>query len=143
MSHVVIDEKSCKLKELFTVAEQRASHAGQGLLFLTTVAAPFLTALAQIPRGILAGMFFVMRLQTLLFQQGCCQYPVSCHFSRRDIAFSPTQMMPPQGGVPICCNAARNPPRALFGVTQTAAAIGFPILIIMIIPVKIGGCRNC
>jgi hypothetical protein len=118
------------------VVEQRVSNLAQGLLTLGTMTGPLLTVLHLIPQGVLAGLFFIMGFQaleangitsTLLFllsdrstQTG--KHPLS-RLPRRRAAWVFV-------GIQIVGFAAT------FAVTQTVAAVGFPVVILALIPVR-------
>jgi hypothetical protein len=48
------------------VVEQRVTNLSQGLLILVTMSPPLLHVLGLIPQGVLAGLFFVMGVDTLV-----------------------------------------------------------------------------
>lgn len=118
------------------VVEQRVSNLAQGLLTLGTMTGPLLVVLHLIPQGVLAGLFFIMGVQALQ-GNGITQKLV---FLAEDHTFTP----------------ASNPLKRLerrsviwafvileligfgatFAITQTIAAIGFPVIILLLIPVR-------
>jgi hypothetical protein len=118
------------------VVEQRLSNLAQGLLTLGTMTGPLLLVLHKIPQGVLAGLFFVMGVQAIqgngitakmifLLRDKEMRQPstlLSEIDRRRSIwAFVAIQL----AGF-----------GATFAITQTIAAIGFPIIILLLIPVR-------
>ena len=118
------------------VVEQRVSNLAQGLLTLGTMSGPLLIVLHLIPQGVLAGLFFVMGTQALA---GNCMTQ-KLLFLARD-----RQLTTP--GDPLARLERRRAIWAFlalqlfgfgatFAITQTIAAIGFPIIILALIPVR-------
>ncbi|KAI0166887.1 HCO3 transporter family-domain-containing protein [Hypoxylon sp. FL1284] len=117
------------------VVEQRASNLAQGLLTLGTMTGPLLVVLHLIPQAVLAGLFFIMGYQALAGNG----ITAKLLFLVRDRALTP-------GGHPLA--TARRPAvwafvgvelaafAATFAVTQTVAAVGFPVVILALIPVR-------
>ncbi|XXH00169.1 AAA ATPase afg3 [Hypoxylon texense] len=118
------------------VVEQRVSNLAQGLLTLGTMTGPLLVVLHLIPQAVLAGLFFIMGYQALEGNG----ITAKLLFLLRDRALTP-------GGHPL----ARVPRRAAvwafvavelaafgatFAITQTVAAVGFPVVILALIPVR-------
>ncbi|KAJ5239965.1 hypothetical protein N7468_004584 [Penicillium chermesinum] len=118
------------------VVEQRVSNLAQGLLTLGTMSGPLLIVLHLIPQGVMAGLFFIMGVQALQ-GNGITQKLI---FLAQDKSLTP----------------ASNPLKRLerrvaiwafvileligfgatFAITQTIAAIGFPVIILFLIPVR-------
>ena len=118
------------------VVEQRLSNLGQGLLTLATMTPPLLEVLHLVPHGVLAGLFFVMGVQALE-ANGITAKLV---FLARDAALTPR-------GHPLRRVARRSRLwlfvgiellafGATFAITQTVAAVGFPVFIMLLIPVR-------
>ncbi|OCK95121.1 uncharacterized protein K441DRAFT_705290 [Cenococcum geophilum 1.58] len=117
------------------VVEQRVSNLAQGLLTLGTMTGPLLIVLHLIPQAVLAGLFFVMGVQALEANG----ITLKLLFLARDEALT-------SGSDPL----KRIPRRAVwafvvlelvgfgatFAITQTIAAIGFPIIILLLVPVR-------
>ncbi|KAI1762829.1 HCO3 transporter family-domain-containing protein [Hypoxylon sp. FL1150] len=118
------------------VVEQRVSNLAQGLLTLGTMTGPLLVVLHLIPQAVLAGLFFIMGYQALEGNGITAKLLFLC----RDRALTP-------GGHPL----TRLPRRAAvwafvlvelaafgatFAITQTVAAVGFPVVILALIPVR-------
>ena len=118
------------------VVEQRVSNLAQGLLTLGTMSGPLLIVLHLIPQGVLAGLFFVMGVQALE-ANGITAKLV---FLGRDHGLTPRE---------ADLNAVRRRPAiwlfvgielvafgATFAITQTVAAVGFPVFILALIPMR-------
>lgn len=118
------------------VVEQRVSNLSQGLLTLGTMTGPLLVVLHLIPQCVLAGLFFIMGVQALQ-GNGITQKLV---FLAQDHTFTP-------GSNPLKRLERRSAIWAFvilelvgfgatFAITQTIAAIGFPVIILVLIPVR-------
>ena len=118
------------------VVEQRVSNFAQGLLTVGTMTGPLLIVLHLIPQGVMAGLFFIMGVQALQ-GNGITQKLI---FLAQDRNLTPTS------------NPLKRLERRLaiwvfvileligfggtFAITQTIAAIGFPVIILFLIPVR-------
>ncbi|EPS30081.1 hypothetical protein PDE_05031 [Penicillium oxalicum 114-2] len=118
------------------VVEQRVSNLAQGLLTLGTMTGPLLIVLHLIPQGVMAGLFFIMGVQALQ-GNGITQKLI---FLAQDKDFTP-------GSNPLKRLERRSAIWAFvlieligfgatFAITQTIAAIGFPVIILLLIPVR-------
>jgi boron transporter len=120
------------------VVEQRVSNLAQGLLTLGTMSGPLLVVLHLIPQGVLAGLFFIMGYQALAGNG----ITAKLLFLLRD-----RRLTPPSH--PLRALAARRPLAlplfvalellgfgVTFAITQTVAAVGFPVCILALIPVR-------
>ncbi|KAF4468210.1 hypothetical protein FALBO_4900 [Fusarium albosuccineum] len=118
------------------VVEQRFSNLAQGLLTLGTMTGPLLVVLHLIPHGVLAGLFFVMGVQALE-GNGITAKLV---FLARDRSLTPS-------ATPLLQVRRRSAIwyfviielvgfGATFAITQTVAAVGFPVFILALIPVR-------
>ncbi|KAF4456222.1 hypothetical protein F53441_1585 [Fusarium austroafricanum] len=118
------------------VVEQRFSNFAQGLLTLGTMTGPLLMVLRLIPHGVLAGLFFVMGVQALE-GNGITSKLV---FLARDRALTPSAS-------PLLQIRQRSAIwyfvlieligfGATFAITQTVAAVGFPVIIFALIPIR-------
>lgn len=119
------------------VVEQRVSNLAQGLLTLGTMTGPLLVVLHLIPQGVLAGLFFIMGYQALEGNG----VTLKLLFLLRDRRAAASR------GDPLC--QIRRRARlwafvaieivgfgATFAITQTVAAVGFPVFILALIPVR-------
>ncbi|KAL2020003.1 hypothetical protein VTK56DRAFT_9003 [Thermocarpiscus australiensis] len=121
------------------VVEQRLSNLAQGLLTLVAMTQPLLAVLHLIPQGVLAGLFFIMGFQALQANG----ITAKILFLLRDAALTPPSH-------PYRRLEARGRAIALwafvlvelvgfgatFAITQTVAAVGFPVCILLLIPVR-------
>jgi hypothetical protein len=118
------------------VVEQRVSNLAQGLLTLGTMTGPLLVVLHLIPQGVLAGLFFVMGTQALA-GNGITQKLL---FLARDRQLTdsadPLAQLERRRAVWAFVALQLFGFGATFAVTQTIAAIGFPIVILALIPVR-------
>jgi hypothetical protein len=118
------------------VVEQRVSNIAQGLLTLGTMTGPLLVVLHLIPHGVLAGLFFIMGVQALEGNG----ITAKLIFLARDRALTPSAS-------PLLQIRRRSAIwyfvlieligfGATFAITQTVAAVGFPVIIFALIPVR-------
>ncbi|KHO01520.1 Bicarbonate transporter, eukaryotic [Metarhizium album ARSEF 1941] len=118
------------------VVEQRLSNLAQGLLTLGTMTAPLLVVLHLIPQGVLAGLFFVMGVQALE-ANGITAKLV---FLARDAALTPPdtplRAIKRRSAVWLFVAMELLGFGATFAITQTVAAIGFPVFILLLIPLR-------
>ncbi|CAK7272885.1 hypothetical protein SEPCBS57363_005373 [Sporothrix epigloea] len=119
------------------VVEQRVSNLAQGLLTLGTMTGPLLVVIHLIPQAVLAGLFFVMGIQALE-ANGITSKIL---FLVRDVSLTPRNhplkdlargQWPVWGFVAVELAAFG----ATFAITQTIAAVGFPVFILLLIPVR-------
>lgn len=118
------------------VVEQRVSNLAQGSLCLVLMTKPFEHVLGLIPKGVLAGLFWYMGTAALL-SSGVTEKMLYLIRERR--ATSPTNPL----------NQVRRSRIVLFtviellgfgvtfAITQTIAAIGFPIIITLLVPLRV------
>ncbi|KAG2010109.1 anion exchange family protein [Coprinopsis cinerea AmutBmut pab1-1] len=118
------------------VVEQRVSNLAQGSLCLVLLTGPFLHVLNLIPRGVLAGLFWYMGADAL-YSNGMTK---KIFYLLRDKELT----------------SPRDPLRKVrksriwlfvaiqligfggtFAITQTIAAVGFPVVIMLLLPVRI------
>ncbi|KAI0393416.1 anion exchange protein 4 [Xylariaceae sp. FL0594] len=119
------------------VVEQRVSNLAQGLLTLGTATGPLLVVLHLIPQAVLAGLFFIMGYQALAANG----ITAKLLFLLRDHHLS-SSSHPLNGiadkkkkiwafvGIEILAFAAT------FAITQTIAAVGFPVVIFALVPLR-------
>ncbi|KAL9589285.1 MAG: hypothetical protein Q9203_001912 [Teloschistes exilis] len=118
------------------VVEQRVSNLMQGLLTLGTMSGPLLIVIHLIPDGVLAGLFFVMGVQAL---EGNGITLKMLHLAReRSLTAASDPLSRMQRKTAIWCFVALElfGFGATFAITQTIAAIGFPIIILLLIPLR-------
>ncbi|KAF5360654.1 hypothetical protein D9756_004845 [Leucocoprinus leucothites] len=118
------------------VVEQRVSNLAQGSLCLVLLTGPFLHVLNLIPRGVLAGLFWYMGLDALqgngisrklfyLIQDKhltAIDEPLRRVRKPRIVLFLAVELI----GF-----------GATFAITQTIAAIGFPVIIMLLVPLRV------
>ncbi|TRX96138.1 hypothetical protein FHL15_002862 [Xylaria flabelliformis] len=135
------DENNPEAKGHYTykrthVVEQRVSNLAQGLLTLGTATGPLLIVLHLIPQAVLAGLFFIMGYQALE-ANGITQKLL---FLLRDKNLTPTNhplnRIQRRGAVWAFVIVELVGFGATFAITQTIAAVGFPVFIFALIPVR-------
>ncbi|KAI1325351.1 HCO3 transporter family-domain-containing protein [Xylariaceae sp. FL0255] len=118
------------------VVEQRISNLAQGLLTLGTATGPLLIVLHLIPQAVLAGLFFIMGYQALEANG----ITAKILFLLRDEALTSTSHLLNQisrrGAVWAFVIIELLSFGATFAITQTIAAVGFPVIILALIPVR-------
>lgn len=122
------------------VVEQRVSNLAQGLLTLVAMTGPLLTVLHLVPQGVLAGLFFIMGFQALEANG----ITAKILFLLRDGALtSPGHPLNGGGGdgvrraaVWVFVAVELVGFGATFAITQTVAAVGFPVFILLLIPLR-------
>lgn len=121
---------------LVQIYEQRLTNTGQSLLCLMTMAGPFLTCYSWITRAVLAGVFISIGWGSVEVNAITHQF---LHLIR-----DPNQMKIDD---PLLSLSRWKIFRymlimllgfaVLFAISQTIAAIGFPILVLLLVPIRI------
>ncbi|KAF2016673.1 hypothetical protein BU24DRAFT_391967 [Aaosphaeria arxii CBS 175.79] len=121
------------------VVEQRASNLLQGLLTLITMTPPLLTVLHLIPQSVLAGLFFSMGIQALA--SNGITLKLLFLFSSRSLVPSSHPLLRIRRRKAIWAFVGLELVGfgATFAITQTVAAIGFPVFIFLYIPMRVWG----
>ncbi|KAI1813965.1 HCO3 transporter family-domain-containing protein [Poronia punctata] len=118
------------------VVEQRVSNLAQGLLTLGTCTGPLLIVLHLIPQAVLAGLFFIMGYQALE-ANGITGKLI---FLLRDKTLTsrshPLHKIKRRGAIWAFVAVEIAGFAATFAITQTIAAVGFPVIIFALIPVR-------
>ncbi|KAJ4340332.1 hypothetical protein N0V87_002624 [Didymella glomerata] len=118
------------------VVEQRVSNLAQGLLTLGTMSGPLLIVLHLIPQAVLAGLFFVMGIQALE-ANGITAKLIYLSTDRHLISPSePLEQIQRKWVVWAFVALELVGFGATFAITQTVAAIGFPVFIFLYIPMR-------
>ncbi|KAF5382704.1 hypothetical protein D9615_002816 [Tricholomella constricta] len=119
-----------------SVVEQRVSNLAQGSLCLVLLTGPLLHVLGLIPRGVLAGLFWFMGADALRGNG----------ITQKIFYFIRDKRLTPEGeplrkvrksrillfvGVQLVGFGAT------FAITQTIAAIGFPVIIMLLLPLRV------
>ncbi|KAK5086466.1 hypothetical protein LTS08_004226 [Lithohypha guttulata] len=118
------------------VVEQRVSNLAQGLLFLVTMTGPLLIVLNLIPQGVLAGLFFVMGAQALAGNGVTLKIVYLFKDKELTSPTDPLKKIERQKMVWVFVAIELLGFAATFAITQTIAAIGFPVFIIALIPIR-------
>ena len=130
------EEKGGHRFEATHVVEQRVSNLAQGLLTLGTMTGPLLVVLHLVPQGVLAGLFFIMGIQALE-ANGITAKLV---FLARDKALTPSNAplnkIKRRSAIWIFVGIEIFAFVATYAITQTVAAIGFPVFILVLIPIR-------
>lgn len=117
------------------VVEQRFSNLAQGVLTLGTMTGPLLIVLHLIPQGVLAGLFFVMGVQAL---EGNGM-TLKILFLFRDSSLTPASepmKRISRKSIYLFVFIQLVGFGATFAITQTIAAVGFPVFILLLIPIR-------
>lgn len=111
------------------ICEQRLTHLAMGLLLVGTMTGPVMRALGTMPRAVLAGVFIYVGwtgLETnpiLLRTVGLLHFPIKLPTKR----WQPLAIFLALQWICIAMTVA---------ISQTIAAIGFPVLILALIPLR-------
>lgn len=118
------------------VVEQRVSNLAQGLLTLVTMSGPLLVVLHLIPQGVLAGLFFIMGVQALEGNGLTLKMLYLCRDKTLTPASEPFSRIPRKQAIWFFVALELVGFGATFAISQTVAAIGFPIIILLLIPIR-------
>lgn len=118
------------------VVEQRFSNLAQGLLFLVTMTGPLLTVLHLIPQGVLAGLFFVMGVQALMGNGITLKLIFLLQDKELVSPTDPLARLDRRSAIWAFVALELAIFGGTFAITQTIAAIGFPVIIIISIPFR-------
>ncbi|KAI1498207.1 HCO3 transporter family-domain-containing protein [Biscogniauxia marginata] len=118
------------------VVEQRLSNLAQGLLTLGTMSGPLLTALHLIPQAVLAGLFFIMGYQALESNGITAKLLFLCRDRALTGPAHPLRRNCRPAAVWAFVALELAGFGATFAITQTVAAVGFPVVILALIPAR-------
>lgn len=118
------------------VVEQRVSNLTQGLLTLGTMSGPLLVVLHLIPQAVLAGLFFIMGYQALEGNGITVKLLFLCRDQSLTPRGHPLKQIPRRAAVWAFVALELVGFGATFAITQTVAAVGFPVVILALIPVR-------
>ncbi|KAL8806837.1 MAG: hypothetical protein Q9182_001097 [Xanthomendoza sp. 2 TL-2023] len=118
------------------VVEQRVSNLAQGILTLGTMSGPLLVVLHLIPHGVLAGLFFVMGIQALEGNGITSKMVYLAKDRSLTAATDPLSRIRRKQAVYYFVALELFGFGATFAITQTIAAIGFPVIILLLIPAR-------
>ena len=130
------DAKGHTTRVVDHVVEQRFSNLAQGLLTLGTMSGPLLIVLHLIPQGVLAGLFFVMGIQALQGNGITLKILYLCRDRTFTSATQPLSRIARKQAIWYFIALELIGFGATFAITQTIAAVGFPIIILLLIPVR-------
>ncbi|EGE02508.1 anion exchange family protein [Trichophyton equinum CBS 127.97] len=118
------------------VVEQRVSNLAQGLLTLGTMSGPLLFVLHLIPQAVMAGLFCIMGIQALL-ANGVTQ-KLKFLLQDKELTSSSSQFLRIERRMSIWVFVGIELLGfgATFAITQTIAAVGFPVFILLLIPIR-------
>lgn len=132
-----IDEKTgATVRVNDHVVEQRVSNLAQGLLFVGTMTGPLLIVLHLIPQGVLAGLFFVMGAQALAGNGITLKLLYLFRDPELHSPNDPLRKLDRQLAIWVFVACELIGFGATFAITQTIAAIGFPIIILLLTPFR-------
>ncbi|KAI9862752.1 MAG: hypothetical protein M1813_004248 [Trichoglossum hirsutum] len=118
------------------VVEQRVSNLAQGLLILGTMSGPILAVLHLIPEAVLSGLFFVMGIQALEANGITRKILFLANDRSHTPANDPLKRVKRRTAVWVFLGIELLAFGATFAITQTIAAVGFPVFILLLIPVR-------
>ncbi|KAL6705228.1 hypothetical protein ACN47E_007188 [Coniothyrium glycines] len=118
------------------VVEQRVSNLAQGLLTLGTMTGPLLIVLHLIPQAVLAGLFFVMGIQALEANGITLKLLFLLRDKHLTPRTDPLSRITRRWVVWAFVGLELVGFGATFAITQTVAAIGFPVFIFLYIPLR-------
>ena len=118
------------------VVEQRVSNLAQGLLTLGTMTGPLLIVVHLIPQGVLAGLFFIMGVQALQGNGITLKLVFLARDRKLTPAGDPLKRIRRRLAVWVFVILELVGFGATFAITQTIAAIGFPVIILLLIPFR-------
>ncbi|QPC65239.1 hypothetical protein HYE67_007470 [Fusarium culmorum] len=118
------------------VVEQRVSNIAQGLLTLGTMTGPLLVVLHLIPHGVLAGLFFIMGVQALEGNGITAKLIFLARDRALTPASSPLLRIRRRAAIWYFVLIELVSFGATFAITQTVAAVGFPVFIFALIPIR-------
>jgi hypothetical protein len=130
------DEKGNTKQITDHVVEQRVSNLAQGLLTLGTMSGPLLIVLHLIPQAVLAGLFFVMGIQALEANGITAKLVFLCTDHTLVSPSEPLSQIERKWVVWAFVALELVGFGATFAITQTIAAIGFPVFILLYIPMR-------
>ncbi|WWC92161.1 uncharacterized protein L201_007115 [Kwoniella dendrophila CBS 6074] len=118
------------------VVEQRVSNLAQGCLCLILMTKPFEHVLGLIPKGVLAGLFWYMGSDALLSSGVTAKI---LYLIRDERATSPSEELHNVRKSRILWFTIIELIGfgATFAITQTIAAIGFPVIIMLLVPLRV------
>lgn len=132
----VSDDKGHVVVVTDHVVEQRVSNLAQGLLTLGTMTGPLLVVLHLIPQGVFAGLFFIMGVQALEPNGLTLKMLYLCRDRNLTPSSDPLCQIQRKQAIWYFVALELVGFAATFAISQTVAAIGFPIIILLLVPVR-------
>ncbi|KAJ0413309.1 HCO3 transporter family-domain-containing protein [Aspergillus carlsbadensis] len=118
------------------VVEQRISHFLMGLAIIGTMTRPLLIVLHTMPAAVFAGVFFIVGWGSIE-SNGILKKVIFLLRENRFVARDEPLLRVHRGKIVLYILCEVLPVAACVAVSQTIAAIGFPILIIAMIPFRV------
>ena len=132
-----MSESRRQLREVpIGVVEQRVSNLAQGALCLVLMTKPFEHVLGLIPKGVLAGLFWFMGSDALL-SSGVTQKILFVIRDRRATSPDDPLLDVRTSRIVLFTLIELLGFGATFAITQTIAAIGFPVIITLLVPLRV------
>ncbi|KAF2267808.1 HCO3 transporter family protein [Lojkania enalia] len=123
------------LVEATAVVEQRISHFLMGLALIGTMTGPLLVVLHTMPAAVFGGVFFVVGWGSIE-SNGIVKKLIYLQSERRFLAPSNPLLTIPRRKVALYIALQILGVAVTVAISQTIAAIGFPVLIIALIPLR-------
>ncbi|KAK7959140.1 HCO3- transporter family protein [Apiospora aurea] len=117
------------------VVEQRVSHFLMGLALIGTMAGPLLTVLHTMPSALFAGVFFVVGWGSIE-SNSMVHRLVFLMSEPRFIQRGEPLLRVPRRAIWLFIGLQAAGVAATVAISQTIAAIGFPVLVILLIPLR-------
>ncbi|EZF69795.1 hypothetical protein H105_07789 [Trichophyton soudanense CBS 452.61] len=118
------------------VVEQRVSNLAQGLLTLGAMSGPLLFVLHLIPQAVMAGLFFIMGIQALLANGVTQKLKFLLQDKELTSPLNPFLRIERRMTIWVFVGIELLGFGATFAITQTIAAVGFPVFILLLIPIR-------
>ena len=123
-------------REIDRVVEQRLSNLAQGLLTLGTMSGPLLVVLHLIPQAVLAGLFFIMGMQALSSNGITLKVLYLCKDRHLTPGSEALRHIRRQQAIWYFVALELGGFGATLAITQSIAAIAFPVFILLLIPIR-------
>ncbi|EIW68131.1 hypothetical protein TREMEDRAFT_69584 [Tremella mesenterica DSM 1558] len=118
------------------VVEQRVSNLAQGTLCLILMTTPFEHVLGLIPKGVMAGLFWYMGTDALLSSGITSKLLFLIRDRRSTSSDDPLHLVRPSRII-LFTFVELLAFGATFAITQTKGAIGFPVIIMLLVPIRV------
>lgn len=130
------DDQPKTVRVIDHVVEQRLSNLAQGLITLGTMTGPILTALNLIPQGVLAGLLFLMGVQALQGNGVTRKLIFLAQDRKLRSPSNPFNRVKRRGAIWGFVILEVVGFACILAITQTIAAVGVPMMILSLIPVR-------